>query len=265
MSGYLARMAERTLVGASARPRLPSRYEGLGGTAGGDDVDAAGRAGMRPAEEPDGPGSPDLAGLIDLTDAAEDRVDGAGVRDAESAVGSHPSARARRGRTTALGDGPVPDPGGSAATTSASGGGLAPAVPSSPETSWVRATRRDAARTDHGPTSLPSELAAVPDVSGARGTDRPQVAVVRARPAVRAVAGGVSPASTPAPRPSTLPVPTLPTAPSAAAEPVVRVSIGRLEVRAALAPVPEPRPAPAPSRRPGEDLHAYLRGHRGAR
>jgi hypothetical protein len=51
------------------------------------------------------------------------------------------------------------------------------------------------------------------------------------------------------------------------AEPVVQISIGRVEVRATLAaPVPAPRPGPADrSRQPSLTLHDYLRGRRRTR
>jgi hypothetical protein len=72
------------------------------------------------------------------------------------------------------------------------------------------------------------------------------------------------PSLRPAPAPllaPSLPTPDKPAPPPAAAEPVIQVTIGRVEVRAAAPPAspPPPRPAPAP---PRMTLDEYLRARR---
>lgn len=221
MSGYLQRLAARSLgapATASALPRLPARFESPGG----------GDAGLEVVD-------------AELT-----------VRGAPQATnvqgGSRPSDRPR---ATADSAAPAPRARRSSAGARATAA-LPPATPPKHAAPAARPQSRAAAPDVPGraPAPVPAQPAAVEVVTASAAVPVAAVPVAQSRPPLAAPRGEPRAAAGAAPE-----------------APVVRVHIGRLEVRANLQPAPAVAPAAAAPepRREELALSAYLRGERDPR
>lgn len=228
MSGYLARLAARAGgAPAAAEPRLPSRFEPVDGS-----TDAASPA---PVATP--PGAPPPAALRDVerpadTPASVRRTDLA--RAEGDRMTAAPADRRDHGRDAPRAESAAvtlaPTPTALEASAAVQPGGPAVAHPPTPALSPA------APRVAHPPTLPISPAAPRVEATPPR----------RARPpAVTAPAVGTSErgeASVPSSEPD-----------------VVHVTIGRIEVRATVAP-PAPARGARPARDPERSLHDYLAG-----
>lgn len=242
MSDVLARLAARA-VGQppTARPRLPARFEPPGasdaGLVGLIVEDLVAPADTVPGDEAAAPGAPANA----TARAAEGRP-----RPSRPQAGAAPSPR--------------PSPDAAAAVREPAGG-----RPAAPPGTARPARRHAGASTPDGPRRSEAVASATPG----RADDPGGPSTTAARPAVRAPAPILPPRPHPSGAAAATTSPTAGPGVSPTPGPVVRIHIGRLEVRANLDAPPPPRRAEAnTSRDAGVEelsLGAYLRGERQGR
>lgn len=248
MSGYLARMAARAAGSTpSALPRLPARFE-----AAPEDTAPDALIGQGNPTVPAGPG-PDSAEILGPAARAL-RVSGAGYPGPQIPGRAEPPGSSTFAETTPVrasaSTGVVPV-GPTATTTRPSETAKAPALASAGVV--LVSTPKNSVQETTVPVHRAGDPAVAPFLAlGVPWPAAPAVSAVPIRPSVPAL-----PASE-----------AFPVAPShqadPAPEPVVRINIGRVDVRAALATVPPPPPARSSPRPEPIPLQDYLRGRREA-
>jgi hypothetical protein len=240
MSDFLQRLVERHATPPSVRPRTASRFElpAASGTSSGGPADIADAFGMAaraddtPGHETDAPGS---AGALGVRREAQRQGT---ARQTHSATPGASSDQPARGLDQRSGT-----PGRLVQPVSPGGGADEPHLPAS---SRVRVEVRH----DADGVSTSARLA-TPRGGGTDGTSR-QPSIIT--PAVRPPEPGRTPSARHDGRSGTHP----------SREPdIVRVHIGRVEVRAIVAPAERPRPAAAGPNAPRPlSLDGYLAGKR---